>query len=87
MIMRCHRCNGLMASERFYGPGEPFWGWRCLFCGEVLDSLIWENRNHFPKLEKAVKHENGKGERLECDYHDHPGQRRNLEMSSNGEYS
>jgi hypothetical protein len=44
--MRCHRCNGIMANERFYGPGEPFWGWRCIICGEVFDPLIWENRDH-----------------------------------------
>ncbi len=49
--MKCHRCNGIMANERFYGPGEPFWGWRCVLCGEVFDPLIWENRNHFRKVE------------------------------------
>jgi hypothetical protein len=42
-----------MANERFYGPGEPFWGWRCVLCGEVFDSLIWENRNHLRKMEIA----------------------------------
>jgi hypothetical protein len=51
MIMRCHRCNGIMANERFYGPGEPFWGWRCIICGEVFDALIWENRDHCKKIE------------------------------------
>jgi hypothetical protein len=34
----------MMAKERFYGPGEPFWGWRCLLCGEITDPLIFENR-------------------------------------------
>lgn len=42
--MKCHRCSGMMAKERFYGPGEPFWGWRCLLCGEITDPLIFENR-------------------------------------------
>jgi hypothetical protein len=45
-FMKCHRCNGIMANERFYGPGDPFWGWRCVFCGEIFDPLISENRNH-----------------------------------------
>jgi hypothetical protein len=39
-----------MANERFYGPGDPFWGWRCVLCGEVLDTLIWENRDHHKKV-------------------------------------
>jgi hypothetical protein len=47
--MKCHRCQGLMVMERFYGPGMPYWGFRCLFCGEILDPLILENRNDFRK--------------------------------------
>jgi hypothetical protein len=43
--MKCHRCNGTMTNERFYGPGDPFLGWRCLICGEILDPLIRENRS------------------------------------------
>jgi len=42
--MKCPRCSGMMAQEKFFGPGEPFWGWRCPRCGEILDSLIFENR-------------------------------------------
>jgi hypothetical protein len=42
--MKCHRCNGTMSNEKFYGPGEPFWGWRCALCGEILDPQIIENR-------------------------------------------
>jgi hypothetical protein len=42
--MKCPRCSGMMSNEKFYGPGEPFWGWRCAFCGEILDPLILENR-------------------------------------------
>jgi hypothetical protein len=34
-----------MVNEKFYGPGDPFWGWRCVYCGEILDPLIFENRN------------------------------------------
>jgi hypothetical protein len=33
-----------MAQEKFFGPGEPFWGWRCPRCGEILDPLIYRNR-------------------------------------------
>ena len=43
--MQCQRCNGMMISERFYGPGNPFWGWRCVRCGEIFDPIILENRS------------------------------------------
>jgi hypothetical protein len=33
-----------MFSQKFYGPTEHFWGWRCIYCGEVLDPTIIENR-------------------------------------------
>jgi len=42
--MKCHRCNGRMYKEKFYRPREPYWGWRCLLCGEIMDPLIFENR-------------------------------------------
>ena len=42
--MRCQRCNGMMVKEKYYGPGDPFWGWRCTRCGEILDAIILENR-------------------------------------------
>jgi hypothetical protein len=47
--MKCHRCSGMMVHEKFYG-GEPFWGWKCINCGEVFDPVILENRNGFGKL-------------------------------------
>jgi hypothetical protein len=47
--MKCHRCGGIMAHEKFYG-NEPFWGWKCINCGEVFDPVILENRNGFGKL-------------------------------------
>jgi hypothetical protein len=61
--VKCHRCNGIMANERFYGAGDPFWGWRCLLCGEILDPLIWENRNHCRKFLIVGKVEPQMGER------------------------
>jgi len=42
--MKCHRCGSVMVSEIFHGPDEPFWGWRCIQCGEILDEVILENR-------------------------------------------
>jgi len=43
--MRCYRCSGDMVYEKFYGPHEHFWGWRCIFCGEIVDPVILENRD------------------------------------------
>ena len=42
--MKCHRCSSNMLYEKFFGPQENFWGWRCIFCGEIIDQLILENR-------------------------------------------
>jgi len=74
-----------MASEKFYGPGEPYWGWRCFLCGEVLDSLICENRTHFPKRKQRDNRGMKEG-KIGVDCHDHPGRRRNLIMPADGEY-
>jgi hypothetical protein len=42
--MKCHRCGSVMVYERFYGPDEHFFGWRCILCGEIIDQVILENR-------------------------------------------
>jgi hypothetical protein len=42
---RCHRCESIMIYEKFYGLQEHFWGWRCICCGDIVDSLILENRD------------------------------------------
>ena len=42
--MKCHRCGGTMVFEKFYGACEHFSGWRCIFCGEIVDPVISENR-------------------------------------------
>lgn len=42
--MFCPRCDKPMFPERFYGNQESFLGWHCLYCGEVIDSVILENR-------------------------------------------
>ncbi len=47
--MNCNRCGGMMTYERFYGPHEQFLGWRCVYCGEIVDEVILENREWFGK--------------------------------------
>lgn len=42
--MKCHRCSGIMIYEEFYGAQDVFFGWRCIFCGEIVDQVILENR-------------------------------------------
>ena len=42
--MKCQRCGGIMAPEEFYGPDDMFSGWRCIFCGEIIDPVILHNR-------------------------------------------
>jgi hypothetical protein len=48
--MKCDRCQGWMVNEKYYGSGFPFWGWRCVACGEILDPVISENRNRHRKF-------------------------------------
>ncbi|MFQ5579621.1 MAG: hypothetical protein ACE5FZ_03340 [Nitrospiria bacterium] len=45
----CDRCGGRMSYEWFSNRNEEggywhFQGWRCLYCGEVIDRLIVSNR-------------------------------------------
>ena len=42
--MKCYRCGGKMVFEKFFGICEEFFGWRCIFCGEIVDKVILENR-------------------------------------------
>ncbi len=51
--MQCERCNGEMAYECFQDMDDDtgnlfFYGWRCLLCGEILDSVIVSNRQNRP---------------------------------------
>ena len=48
--MRCSRCGGLMALEKFevFGLGSygnEFSGWRCINCGEIVDLVIDAQRH------------------------------------------
>jgi DNA-directed RNA polymerase subunit RPC12/RpoP len=42
--LRCHRCGSTMVYEKYYGFEEQFWGWRCIWCGNIVDQVILENR-------------------------------------------
>jgi len=33
-----------MMNDKFYGPNDCFWGWKCTICGEIIDEVILENR-------------------------------------------
>jgi hypothetical protein len=53
--MKCDRCGSVMVYEQFFGDQERFWGWRCIFCGEIVDDMILENL-HGPRFKrKAAK--------------------------------
>ena len=83
--MQCQRCNGMMIGERFYGPGNPFWGWRCVRCGEIFDPIILENRSHCTIL--AVDWNKGtppRGKREEGKRQGQLGERRNAQVPVNG---
>ncbi len=54
--MRCPRCLSVMVFQKFYGPHEHFWGWRCIYCGEILDQTIMENRNDPKRLTRVHEH-------------------------------
>ncbi|HEY5648507.1 MAG TPA: hypothetical protein VIU33_03340 [Nitrospiria bacterium] len=46
--MKCPKCKGLMNPEEFICTskegGWEYEGWRCVYCGEVIDPLILQNR-------------------------------------------
>jgi hypothetical protein len=44
LLTKCLRCRGAVIYDKFYGPQEQFWGWKCLICGEIVDPVILENR-------------------------------------------
>jgi len=35
-----------MSYEVFHSDEGNFWGWRCILCGEILDEMVLENRQH-----------------------------------------
>ena len=52
--MKCDRCGRAMAYEQFIGEQERFWGWRCVFCGEIVDDVILESRPPYIELKGTV---------------------------------
>lgn len=42
--MHCPRCKGRMYTEKYYDFVRSFEAWKCISCGEVLDSTILSNR-------------------------------------------
>jgi len=47
--MTCVRCSGFLNRERIYDffddTGQfEFWGWCCLNCGAIIDTVIAANR-------------------------------------------
>jgi len=50
--MKCDRCGSAMVQEKFYGPHEHFLAWKFIYCGEIIDYLILENRQSLSPLEK-----------------------------------
>lgn len=43
-VMKCSKCGGMMVYEKFQSKEDNFFGWRCIFCGEIVDRVILENR-------------------------------------------
>lgn len=41
-VDRCHRCGGLMVSEKVFELGS--FDWRCVSCGERVDPVILAHR-------------------------------------------
>ena len=37
--VHCQKCHGRMAFEKFYGPGDIFFSWPFLICGDILDPV------------------------------------------------
>jgi hypothetical protein len=56
-VMGCPRCHNLMVEETFVDlEASPsvwsFTGWRCVSCGEILDSIILQNRTRHPEPQR-----------------------------------
>ena len=42
--MKCNRCGSVMVYDKIYGSEEHFWAWKCIYCGEIFDQVILDNR-------------------------------------------
>jgi len=55
-MTRCNRCGGMMVYEKMYYETEPFWMWKCVYCGDYIDQVILENR----QIQQSNREKNGK---------------------------
>ncbi len=68
--MSCQRCNGCMIRDSFCDLRDDtgtvaFQGWRCVNCGEVVDSVVLAHRLHHPEAPYRGKTRDRRGwERL-----------------------
>jgi len=46
-----------MVYEKFFGRCDCFWGWKCIFCGEIVDQVILENQSSRAEKRKKVREE------------------------------
>ena len=51
---KCPRCNGAMVYERFQDMLQVFFAWRCLNCGEIVDTVVAQNRGMEKKPKKRA---------------------------------
>ncbi len=59
--MECSRCGGFMVQEEFFGLQEEAFpvttlGWRCVICGEFVDSGIAANRRTVAEKTNKARH-------------------------------
>jgi hypothetical protein len=60
--MNCHRCGGTMILKTFCDYGGYSWGWKCIFCGEIIDQI----RENLQSL-KVAGHQQQDREEALCD--------------------
>ncbi len=42
--MKCPRCGSAMFLEKYYSSEEQAVFWRCVFCGDYIDPVVFQNR-------------------------------------------
>ncbi len=55
-LTQCNRCGGMIVYEKIYYGTDPFWTWKCVYCGDYIDQVILENR----QIQKSNREKNGK---------------------------
>jgi len=53
--MKCQRCQGIMIEERIFTRDGGTSMIRCIYCGDLVDTVVISNRNrsesHFSKTQ------------------------------------